>query len=44
MEPEVERMGAEGDSGLSLMALMTIFNKVHVHSSDLRDVYMIVNS
>lgn len=29
VEPEVERMGEEGGSGLSLMALMAIFNKVH---------------
>ena len=28
VEPEVERMGVEGDNGLSLMALMAIFNKV----------------
>ena len=28
VEPEVERMGGEGNSGLSLMALMAIFNKV----------------
>lgn len=31
VEPEVERMGEEGGSGLSLMALMAIFNKVHGH-------------
>ena len=28
VEPEVEKMGVEGDNGLSLMALMAIFNKV----------------
>ena len=28
VEPEVDRMGGEGDTGISLMALMAIFNKV----------------
>ena len=28
VEPEVDRMGGEGDGGVSLMALMAIFNKV----------------
>ena len=28
VEPEVERMGGEGEDRLSLMALMTIFNRV----------------
>ena len=32
VEPEVERMGGgEGEDSLSLMALMTIFNRVRNH-------------
>ena len=30
VEPEVDRMGGEGDDRLSLMALMTIFNRVSI--------------
>ena len=34
VEPEVERMGGEGDNALSLMALMAIFNKVCALTQD----------
>ena len=31
VEPHVDRMGLEGEHGISLMGLMTIFNRVSVY-------------
>ena len=43
VEPEVDRMGAEGEGGLSLMCLMAIFNKVR-ESRKLKCVYDVLHT